>query len=92
MSKLVGIDLGTTFSAIGVLDDIGKPEIVPNEDGERITPSAVLFPEEEPGKALVGDVALKAAAYRPDRVVKNVKQQMGDETAIPIDGTDYTPQ
>ena len=92
MSKLVGIDLGTTFSALAVLDDIGKPEIVPNEDGERITPSAVLFPEDEPGKALVGDVALKAAAYRPDRVVKNVKQQMGDETAFPIDGTSYTPQ
>ncbi len=92
MSKLVGIDLGTTFSAIGVLDDIGKPEIVPNEDGERITPSAVLFPEDEPGKALVGDVALKAQAYRPDRVIKNVKQQMGDEITIPIDGTSYTPQ
>ena len=92
MSKLVGIDLGTTFSAIAVLDEIGKPEIVPNEDGERITPSAVLFPEDEPGKALVGDVALKAVAYRPDRVIKNVKQQMGDETEFAIDGARYTPQ
>jgi molecular chaperone DnaK len=91
MTKLVGIDLGTTFSAIAVLDDIGKPEVVPNEDGERITPSAVVFPEDEPGKALVGDVALKAMAYRADRVVQNVKQRMGDEFHYSIDDSRYTP-
>ena len=92
MSKLVGIDLGTTFSAIAVLDEIGKPEIVPNEDGERITPSAVLFPEDEPGRTLVGDVAKKATAYRAERVIQNVKQKMGDDFRYAIDGADYTPQ
>jgi molecular chaperone DnaK len=92
MSKLVGIDLGTTYSAIAVLDEIGKPEIVPNEDGERITPSAVLFPEDEPGRTLVGDVAKKATAYRADRVIQNVKQRMGDDFRYAIDGAEYAPQ
>ena len=92
MSNLVGIDLGTTFSAIAVLDEIGKPEIVPNCDGERITPSVVHLPEEEPGKSLVGDIAKKALAYRADRVIQNVKQKMGDDFHYSIDGTDYSPQ
>ena len=92
MSKLVGIDLGTTFSAIAVLDALGKPEIVPNEDGERITPSVVLFPDDEPGKALVGDVAKKALAFRAERVIQNAKQRMGDDHHYPIDGVEYTPQ
>ncbi|MHC4708888.1 MAG: Hsp70 family protein [Planctomycetota bacterium] len=92
MSNLVGIDLGTTFSAIAVLDGIGKPEIIPNQDGDRITPSAVHFPEDEPGTTLVGDVAAKAAAYSPDRVVQHVKRRMGDDFRYTINGTDYTPE
>jgi molecular chaperone DnaK len=92
MSNLVGIDLGTTFSAIAVLDEIGKPEIVPNADGERITPSVVHFPEEEDGKSLVGDIAKKALVYRADRVIQCVKQRMGDDFKYSIDAGDYTPQ
>ena len=48
MNKIAGIDLGTTFSALAVLNGIGKPEIVPNADGERLTPSAIFFDEEDP--------------------------------------------
>jgi len=92
MGNLVGIDLGTTFSAIAVLDEIGKPEIVPNADGERITPSVVHLPDDEPGKSLVGDVAKKALAYRADRVIQNVKPRMGDDHRYTIDGVDYSPQ
>ena len=92
MSNLVGIDLGTTFSAIAVLDEIGKPEIVPNADGERITASVVHFTEDEGDKSLVGDIAKKALVYRADRVVQCAKQRMGDDFKYSIEGTDYSPQ
>ncbi|MHC4423269.1 MAG: Hsp70 family protein [Planctomycetota bacterium] len=52
MANIVGIDLGTTFSALAILNSIGKPEIVPNADGERLTPSAVFFDEENMKKTL----------------------------------------
>ena len=91
MSRLVGIDLGTTFSAIALLDDIGKPEIVPNADGDRITPSVVYFPEDEPGKSLVGDVAKKSAAYCPGRVIQHVKRKMGSDDEYKLDGKSYSP-
>ncbi len=92
MSNLVGIDLGTTFSAIAVLDEIGKPEIVPNADGERITPSVVHFPEDEDGKSLVGDIAKKALVYRADRVLQCAKQRMGDDFKYTIEDCEYSPQ
>ena len=82
MSRIVGIDLGTTYSALAVFDEIGKPEIVPNADGDRITPSAVYFPSEEPGKTIIGAEALKAIAFDDTRVIQEIKRQMGDEHAM----------
>jgi molecular chaperone DnaK len=75
MSKVVGIDLGTTYSAIAVVNSHGKPEIIPNREGERITPSVVLFDGEAP---LVGSMAKRSAVASPLNVVQFVKRQMGD--------------
>jgi len=91
MSRIVGIDLGTTFSALAVFDEIGKPEIVPNADGDRITPSAVYFPREEAGKTIVGAEAVKAVAFDDARVIQEIKRQMGDEHAWPVDEDKYSP-
>src|SRR5437762_4829880 len=72
--KLVGIDLGTTFSAIATLDDYGHPVTLPNRDGEMLTPSAVLL---EDGSAVVGQAALDVALEQPDTVATLVKRRMG---------------
>jgi molecular chaperone DnaK len=73
--KAVGIDLGTTFSAVAVVNQAGKPEIVPNSDGERITASAVLF--QKVGPLVVGNEAVNAAGGAPGRVARWVKREMG---------------
>ena len=72
--KIVGIDLGTTFSAIATLDDRGQPITLPNRDGEIVTPSAVLL---EDGAAVVGTPALDLAPELPDRVAMLIKRRMG---------------
>lgn len=72
----IGIDLGTTYSALATLNSSGKPEIVPNLDGERVTASAVYFQEE--GPILVGQLAADAAAGDMDRVVQHIKRRMGN--------------
>lgn len=72
----VGIDLGTTYSALAIIGAAGRPEIVPNQDGERLTASAVFF--QEGGPILVGEAAVRAARGFPDRVVRWVKREMGD--------------
>ena len=92
MRRVVGIDLGTTFSAIAVVDDEGKPEIIPNREGERITPSVVLFDGDAP---IVGTIAKQSAISTPLNVVQFIKRQMGnpswkfrsesDETFTPED-------
>src|SRR5438094_270641 len=74
--KLVGIDLGTTFSAISTLDDHGLPVTLPNRDGEMLTPSAVLLLDD--GSAVVGQAALDVALEQPDRVATLVKRHMGE--------------
>jgi molecular chaperone DnaK len=74
---LIGIDLGTTYSAIGVVGSLGKPEIVPNREGDRLTPSVVLFQGEE---TLVGAQAKRTAPTAPDDVAQFVKRKMGDRT------------
>jgi molecular chaperone DnaK len=76
--KLVGIDLGTTFSAIATLNDNGQPVTIPNRDGEMLTPSAVLLLED--GSAVVGQPALDVALEQPDRVATLVKRRMGEST------------
>lgn len=93
MTNFVGIDLGTTFSAVARLNSIGKPEIVPNSEGERITPSVVYFPSEDPGRPLIGSDAKNARSLEPDRVVAEVKRIMGEaSTAIELDGKSYSPE
>ncbi len=91
MEKLpaVGIDLGTTYSAVAVLNHAGKPEIVPNADGERITASAVFF--QESGPVVIGNDAVNAAGGWPDRVARWVKREMGNESwSFPIDGKQHS--
>ena len=93
MSNFVGIDLGTTFSAIAHLNAIGKPEIVPNSDGERITPSIVYFPSDDPGSAFVGLEAKQARSLESNRVVAEIKRELGESaTAIELDGKSYSPE
>jgi len=78
MTKPVGIDLGTTFSALAVLNSIGRPEIVPNAEGERITPSAIYFDEEDSTVIRVGVEALNSRYLSPDRAVRWIKRHMGE--------------
>ena len=89
MSTIAGIDLGTTFSALAVLNRIGKPEIVPNAEGERITPSAVYFDEEDAGVIRVGIEAINSRQLNPDRCVRWIKRHMGDrDFKKTLDGKD----
>lgn len=93
MSTIAGIDLGTTFSALARLNGIGRPEIVPNSEGERITPSAVYFEEEEAGSIRVGLEAVNCRQLNPDRAVRWIKRHMGDQSwKKSIDGREWTPQ
>jgi molecular chaperone DnaK len=90
MARAVGIDLGTTNSVVGVLE-AGEPVVVPNAEGSRITPSIVAF--SKTGEILVGEVAKRQAITNPDRTVRSVKRLMGrKDTAIEIDGKNWTPQ
>jgi molecular chaperone DnaK len=91
MSNIVGIDLGTTFSSLAMLNAIGKPEIVPNGDGDRLTPSAIFFDEDNPGVIRVGVEALNSRHINPSRSVRWVKRHMGEsEYKVAIDGKDWT--
>ncbi len=93
MNTVAGIDLGTTFSALARLNGIGRPEIVPNSEGERITPSAVYFDEEEAGAIRIGLEAINCRQLNPDRAVRWIKRHMGDPIwKKTIDGRDWTPQ
>ena len=74
MGRAIGIDLGTTYSAVAFVNQDGKPEIIPNREGERITPSVVLFDDETP---LVGSIAKQSAASSPLNAIQLVKRQMG---------------
>jgi len=91
MGNIIGIDLGTTFSALAVLNSIGKPEIVPNAEGERITPSAIFFDEEDSGVIRVGVEAINSRHLNPERSVRWIKRYMGDvDYRKSIDGRDWT--
>src|SRR6266571_130597 len=91
MNALVGVDLGTTNSAIAVLDKTGRPEIVPNAEGERITPSAVLFEAGTPLRPVVGQAAKANALVYPDRIFEAFKRDMSTNAARMLDGTSVTP-
>jgi molecular chaperone DnaK len=86
--KLVGIDLGTTFSAISTLDEHGLPTTLPNRDGEMLTPSAVLLLDDQ--SAVVGQAALDVALEQPDRVATLIKRRMGYAGyGRPVAGRDF---
>src|SRR5271165_1360468 len=88
--KLVGIDLGTTFSAIATLDEHGLPVTLPNRDGEMLTPSAVLLDEDG---AVVGQPALDVALEQPERVATLIKRRMGREDfGRPVSGRTFRPE
>src|SRR5262245_22763463 len=88
--KLVGIDLGTTFSAIATLDDRGQPITLPKRDGEMLTPSAVLLHDEG---AVVGQAALDVSLEQPDRVATLIKRHMGHVSfGQPVSGRDWRPE
>ena len=92
MSNLAGIDLGTTFSAIAILNNIGKAQIVPNAEGERITPSAIYFDEADSDIIRVGIEAINSRHLNPERSVRWIKRHMGDgDYRLSIDGKDWTP-
>ncbi|MHC4736125.1 MAG: Hsp70 family protein, partial [Planctomycetota bacterium] len=91
-ANIVGIDLGTTFSALSILNAIGKPEIVPNADGERLTPSAIFFDEENSDVVRVGIEAVNSRLLNAQRSVRWIKRHMGDANYRKnIDGKDWTP-
>ena len=92
MGNIVGIDLGTTFSALAMLNAIGKPEIIPNADGERLTPSAIFFDEENSELIRVGVEAVNSRHLNPSRSVRWIKRHMGDtDYKVNIDDKDWTP-
>ena len=89
MSKIIGIDLGTTNSCVAVMEG-GQPVVIANAEGSRTTPSVVAFTKD--GERLVGQVAKRQAVTNPDRTVITIKREMGPAYKVSIDGKDYTPQ
>ena len=89
MSKVIGIDLGTTNSCVAVIEG-GEPVVIPNAEGARTTPSVVAFGKT--GERLVGQVAKRQAITNPDRTVSSMKRQMGSDYKVKIDDMKYTPQ
>ena len=89
MSRVVGIDLGTTNSAVAVLEG-GQPTVIANAEGSRTTPSVVAFSKQ--GEVLVGEVAKRQAVTNVDRTISSVKRHMGTDWTQEIDGKKYTPQ
>ena len=89
MSKVIGIDLGTTNSCVAVIEG-GEPVVIPNAEGARTTTSVVAFGKT--GERLVGQVAKRQAITNPDRTVSSIKRQMGSDYKVKIDDKKYTPQ
>ena len=89
MSKIIGIDLGTTNSCVAVLEG-GEPVVIANEEGARTTPSVVAFTKE--GERVVGQVAKRQSITNPDRTISSIKREMGTNYAVNIDGKKYSPQ
>lgn len=90
MSKVIGIDLGTTNSVVAVMEG-GEPVVISNAEGSRLTPSVVGFSKN--GERLVGQLAKRQAVSNPDRTVVSIKRHMGEGNyKVNIDGKSYTPQ
>ena len=88
MSKIIGIDLGTTNSCVAVLEG-GEPVVIPNPEGSRTTPSVVAFKN---GERMVGQVAKRQAITNPDNTVSSIKREMGSDYRRTLEGKSYTPQ
>ena len=88
VSKAIGIDLGTTFSAAAVME-AGKPTIIPNAEGDRTTPSVVLIKDKE---IIIGKLARNQAVLNPEHTVRSIKRKMGSSEKITVEDKDYTPQ
>ena len=89
MSKIIGIDLGTTNSCVAVMEG-GKPTVIANTEGVRTTPSVVAFTKN--GERLVGEPAKRQAVTNADRTISSIKRHMGSDYKVDIDGKKYTPQ
>ena len=89
MSKIIGIDLGTTNSCVAVMEG-GESIIIPNAEGNRTTPSVVAFTKD--GERLVGETAKRQAITNTDRTIQSIKRKMGSDYKINIDGKNFTPQ
>ena len=90
MSKVIGIDLGTTNSVVAVMEG-GEPVVIPNAEGSRLTPSVVGF-SKKTGERLVGQLAKRQAVSNPHRTVVSIKRHMGSDYKVTIDDKSYTPQ
>ena len=89
MSKIIGIDLGTTNSCVAVIEG-SEPVVIPNPEGARTTPSVVAF--SKTGERMVGQVAKRQAITNPDRTISSIKRHMGSDYKVTIDSKSYTPQ
>ena len=89
MSKIIGIDLGTTNSCVAVMEG-GKPTVIPNSEGARTTPSIVAFTKD--GERLVGEPAKRQAVMNSENTVSSIKRKMGTNDGPVINGKKYTPQ
>ncbi|MBU4311718.1 MAG: molecular chaperone DnaK [Candidatus Omnitrophica bacterium] len=89
MSRVIGIDLGTTFSVSAFMNN-GHPEIIPNAEGGRLTPSVVAFTER--GRQLIGSLARTQAVANPERTISSIKRHMGTDKRIEIEGREFSPQ
>ena len=89
MSKIIGIDLGTTNSCVAVMEG-GEPVVIPNPEGARTTPSVVGF--SKTGERIVGQAAKRQAVTNPERTITSIKRKMGSDYKVSIDGKSYTPQ
>jgi len=89
MSKIIGIDLGTTNSCVAVMEG-GKPTVIANAEGARTTPSVVAFTKT--GERLVGEPAKRQAVTNADRTIASIKRHMGTDYKVDIDGKKYSPQ
>ena len=89
MSKIIGIDLGTTNSCVAVMEG-GEATVIPNAEGMRTTPSVVGFSKD--GERLVGEIAKRQAVANSDRTISSIKRKMGSDYTVSVDGKNYTPQ
>ena len=89
MSKIIGIDLGTTNSCVAVLEG-GEPVVIANAEGARTTPSVVAF--SKTGERMVGQVAKRQAVTNAERTVSSIKRHMGEDYHVELNGKKYSPQ